>query len=117
MQIKRFVKIARQAIAGLPDEFQPYVQNVMLVLEPYAPEEILDGHDVPEDEDLMGLYEGPALAESGSTGPAEMPPRITLYYEALLDACETEEELIHEIQTTVLHEIGHHFGLEEDRLT
>jgi predicted Zn-dependent protease with MMP-like domain len=114
---KRFEKLARKAIAGLPEEFQPYVQEVMLVIEPYASEELLDDLGVPEDEDLFGLYEGPSLAEREAGGAPEMPPRITLYYRAFLDECETEEELIHEIQTTVLHEIGHHFGLEEDRLT
>jgi len=114
---KRFGKIARRAIARLPEEFQPYVQDVMLVLEPYAPDELLDDLGVPADEDLFGLYEGPSLDERGAGGTPEMPPRITLYYAALLDDCETEEELVHEIQTTVLHEIGHHFGLDEDRLT
>jgi len=117
MSAKRFEKIARRALASLPEEFQPYVQDVMLVIEPYASEELLDDLGVPEDEDLFGLYDGPSLAERGAGAQPEMPPRITLYYAAFLDDCETEEELIHEIQTTVLHEIGHHFGLEEDRLT
>jgi predicted Zn-dependent protease with MMP-like domain len=113
---RRFEKIARKAIAGLPGEFQPFLRDVMLVVEPYAADELLDDLEVPEDEDLFGLYEGPSLAERSSADAPEMPPRVILFYEAFLDECETEDELLHEIQTTVLHEIGHHFGLDEERL-
>jgi len=116
MSPRQFEKVARRALAELPAEFQPYLRDVVLVVEAYASDELLDELGVPEDEDLFGLYEGPALTERSSTDPPEMPPRVILYYEPLLDACETEEELIHEIQTTVLHELGHHFGLDEDRL-
>ena len=116
MSPRKFEKIARRAIDSLPAEFQPYVRDIVLVIEPYASDELLDDLSVPEDEDLFGLYEGPALTDRNVNDQPEMPPRMILYYEPLLDECETEEELIHEIQTTVLHEIGHHFGLDEDRL-
>jgi len=69
-----------------------------------------------KDEDLFGIYEGAALTERSVADAPEMPPRLILFQEPLLDACETEDELIHEIQVTVLHEVGHHFGLDEDRL-
>ncbi|MCY3022896.1 MAG: metallopeptidase family protein [Planctomycetota bacterium] len=116
MTPKRFERIARRALASLPPMFQPYVRNLVLTIEPYPSEELLDDLGVPEDEDLFGLYEGPSLTEQNASDPPELPPRIILYFEPLLDACETEEELIHEIQATVLHEIGHFFGLDEERL-
>ncbi|MGD0092456.1 MAG: metallopeptidase family protein [Planctomycetota bacterium] len=116
MSPKRFKSIARQAITALPGEFQPYLRDLMVVVESYASDELLDDLEVPDDEDLFGLYEGPSLAERSSGAAVEMPPRIILFYEAFLDECETEEELVHEIQTTVLHEIGHHFGMDEERL-
>lgn len=116
MSPKKFKRIARRAIETLPEEFRPYLENVLLIVEPFPSDELLESLGVPEDEDLFGLYEGPALTEQSVSDAPELPPRITLYYEPLLDACETEEELIHEIQTTVLHEIGHHFGLDEEQL-
>jgi predicted Zn-dependent protease with MMP-like domain len=72
--------------------------------------------EVPDDEDLFALYEGPAIIERSLEDPPEMPPRITLFYRVFLEACETEGELIEEIQRTIVHEVGHHFGLDEDRL-
>ena len=116
MTLKKFKRIARQAIEALPQEFKPYLENVAIAVEPHASDEMLDDMEVPEDEDILGIYEGASLTEGSGELP-EMPARIVLYYEPLLDACDTEEELIHEIQTTVLHEIGHHFGLDEERLT
>lgn len=116
MSPRKFERIARRAIAGLPAEFRPCLRNVMLVIEPCASDKLLAELGIAADEDLFGLYDGPALTDRTSADPPELPPRITLYYEPLLDACETAEELTHEIQATVLHEIGHHFGLDEDRL-
>jgi predicted Zn-dependent protease with MMP-like domain len=116
MTPKKFEKIARKALAALPDAFQPYLQDVMLIIEPYPSDELLEELEVPEDEDLFGLYEGAALTERSSGDAPDLPPRVILYYEPLLDACETEEELIEEIQKTVVHEIGHFFGLDEEKL-
>ena len=116
MRIGAFRKTARRALAGLPAEFQPYVQDCVLVVQRRPSPRLLAEMEVPEDEDLFAVYEGPALTERTHEDPPELPPRIILFYEPLLDACETEKELIHEIQVTVLHEIGHHFGLDEQRL-
>ncbi len=113
----RFKHIAREAMATLPAEFQPYLENVVLQVEPYASDELLDELGIPPDDDLLGLYDdSPGSTLLGNADPIQLPPRIVLYYEPLLDACETEAELIREIQITVVHEIGHHFGLDEDRL-
>ena len=116
MSVKRFKEIARQAIAGLPAEFQPYVRNLMLVVKPYPSDELLDDLGVPEDEDLFGYYEGVAVIDRHADDLPGAPPRIILYREPLMAACASEEELKHEIQVTVLHELGHHFGLDEGRL-
>lgn len=116
MSLKKFEAVARRAIAGLPKEFQPYVADCMLCIEPYASDELLDEMEVPEDEDIYGLYEGAALTERRHDDFPQMPPRIILYYEPLMADCETEAELVREIQLTVVHEVGHHFGLDERRL-
>ncbi len=116
MSPAQFKAIAQRAVENLPDEFKPYLADCMLRLEPRASPEQLRELDISDDEDLFGLYEGPALTERHLDDPPGMPPCITLFYEPLMDACESETELIHEIQVTILHEIGHHFGLDEERL-
>ena len=71
----------------------------------------------PEEETLFGLYQGQALTERGITGYAgALPDRIVIYRLPLLDHCQSRRELLREIRDTVVHEIGHHFGLDEEDL-
>jgi len=116
MKPAEFERIAREAIRRIPAEFQPYLEDCVITIEAHPPKELLLDLEMEEDEELFGLYEGRALTERSHDDPPEMPPRIRLFYEPLLEFCETEDELIFEIQVTVLHEIGHHFGLDEERL-
>lgn len=116
MTLKRFKAIARQAIRELPAQFHPHVDEIVVLVKAEASEKLRRELRLEPDEDIFGLYEGPALTErQGSDAPA-MPPRILLFYEPLLDACGTDAELKREIQITVLHEIGHFFGLDEEQL-
>ena len=111
-----FRRLVDEALALVPAEFQAHLVGVSLVIAEWAPEEVLDELGVPEDETLYGLYSGRALTE-GPAESGELPPRITLYRGPLLEDCEDEAELRDEIATTVIHEIAHHFGIDEDRLT
>jgi predicted Zn-dependent protease with MMP-like domain len=86
-----------------------------VVIADWAPDELLDELEVPEDDTLYGLYSGRALTD-GPSESGELPPRITIYRGPLLEDCEDEADLRDEIATTVIHEIAHHFGIEEDRL-
>ena len=72
----------------------------------------------PEDEpdDLLGLYDGVALTERDSSLMPHLPDRIFLFRGPLLDMCEDVEELTEEIRITVVHEVAHHFGIDDDRL-
>lgn len=112
----RFESVARKALAKIPAEFRPYLEECTLHIEPRPTKAKLRELEMGDGEELFGLYEGTPLIERRHDDPPEGPPRITLYYEPLLDYCLDEKELVHEIQVTVLHEIGHHFGLDEDRL-
>lgn len=91
----------------LPDEMLDGLENVVFVIE-----------DRPEDGslDLLGLYDGIALTERDSYGFGEIPDRIILYREPLLDLCETEEQLRDEIHVTLVHEIAHYYGIDDERL-
>ncbi len=98
--MKQFEVAAQAAVDSIPDQFRPYLENTVFVLE----ESSAGG--------LMGLYEGATALAAGEG----MPERITLYKREHEEAAESMEDLIAEVQRTILHEVGHHFGMEEDDL-
>lgn len=112
---RAFRTLVDEALALVPEAFRPYLAGVAVVIEDWAPDALLDDLGVPLDETLYGLYSGRPLTE-GAPESGELPPRITLYRGPLLEDCQDEAELRHEITTTVLHEIAHHFGISEARL-
>jgi predicted Zn-dependent protease with MMP-like domain len=110
-----FRRLVDEALALVPAEFRPHLEGVPVVLEDWPPDELLDDLGVPEDDTLYGLYSGHALTD-GPRESGDLPPRITLYRGPLLEDCEDEDDLRDEIATTVIHEIAHHFGIDEARL-
>jgi predicted Zn-dependent protease with MMP-like domain len=68
------------------------------------------------DPELLGLYEGVALTERDSDYGGSLPDAITIYREALLEICESDGDVVEEVAITVIHEIAHHFGIDDDRL-
>ena len=97
--MQQFEAAAQAAVDSIPDEFRPYLENTVFVIEESSPD------------DLMGLYEGAtALAGLG------MPERITLYKRSHERAVGSIDELVDEVRKTILHEVGHHFGMEEEDL-
>ncbi|MBO1740595.1 metallopeptidase family protein [Leifsonia sp. TF02-11] len=102
-----FEELVTDELDQLPDEMVDGLDNVVFVVE-----------DRPEDGslDLLGLYDGVALTERGAYGFGEMPDRIILYREPLLAICENEDELRDEIHVTLVHELAHYYGIDDDRL-
>ncbi len=110
-----FDRAVEQALAAIPEEFQPYLENVMVEVRPRHDARLMREYEVPDD--LLGLYLGTPLEDKGSEmALAPMPDRILIFRDNLCEMCVDREELVDEIRITVLHEIGHHFGLDEDRL-
>ena len=101
-----FERLVERALAALPEEFRSFLENVAVVVEDEPPD------DMP---DVMGLYEGIPLVER-SLDDILMPDRITIYRGTIERACRTQSEIEVEVGTTVLHEIGHLFGLDEKQL-
>lgn len=93
------------ALDALPEELGALMENVAIVVE--------DRHPT---EDLLGLYEGVPLTERDDYGGLVMPDLITLYRLPLCEFARTEEELVEEVAVTVVHEIAHHFGIDDDKL-
>ncbi len=103
---RRFERLVRRALAALPEEFRSRLENVAVVIEDEPPE------DMP---DTLGLYEGIPLTER-SLEDVTLPDVITIFKGPIERVCHTEEDIEEEVRLTVLHEVGHFFGLEEAQL-
>lgn len=107
IEAAEFDALVERALDDLPRELASLVSNVVVLVEPEAP---------AEDPDLLGLYDGVALTERPANYAGGLPDRILLFRGPLTDMAQTREELEREVQVTVVHEIAHHFGLDDARL-
>lgn len=106
MSTQRFDELVSDALDEIPPKLTAALQNVVVLVEGRHPEE----------PDLLGLYEGTALTDRDSSYAGSLPDTITIYRDALLEMCETEDEVVEEVTVTVVHEIAHHFGIDDERL-
>lgn len=108
-----FELLVEQALDQIPEAFLRLMDNVvMFIEESYTP---LPGED-PSTQ-LLGLYEGTALTERDAGWDAgALPDRITIYKNSILEICSSEKQVLEEVGITVVHEIAHHFGIDDDRL-
>jgi len=102
----RFDELVGDALDQVPPELSRMMDNVVVLVEARNDEE----------PDLLGLYEGIALTERGSDYGGALPDRIFVYRDAILSVCETEDDVVDEVAITVVHEIAHHFGIDDERL-
>jgi predicted Zn-dependent protease with MMP-like domain len=115
---ERFEALVSKALDRLPAEFVEHLENVSVVIEETPDPDLLAsmGLDPDDPEDaLFGLYEGVPLTERHHDDVL-LPDQITIFWRPLLEWAESEDEVVEEVRVTVLHEIGHFFGLDEDRL-
>jgi predicted Zn-dependent protease with MMP-like domain len=96
----QFEAAAQEAIDSIPAQFKPYLENTMFIIEESSPE------------GLLGLYEGATALGAGEG----MPERITLYKRSHERSADSMAALVEEVRRTILHEVGHHFGMGEDDL-
>jgi predicted Zn-dependent protease with MMP-like domain len=115
MKRSRFEELVTSAIADLPPEFQTRLKNVVVIVEDQPSEELLDRMEIPPEDTLFGLYEGTPLTERGFEAPL-YPDRIWVFQQPIEEACTDEAEMKEEIQTTIMHEIAHFFGIDDDDL-
>ena len=107
MSREEFEDLVAEALDEIPDELARLVDNVVFVVEDDVP---------PGEEPLLGLYEGVPLTERGSWYAGVLPDRITIYRNPILEICDTDDDVVEEVHITVVHEIAHHFGIDDDRL-
>ncbi|MFB7877218.1 metallopeptidase family protein [Nocardia sp. NPDC056064] len=106
MSPERFEELVGDALDRIPPELTEAIDNVVVLVE--------DRND--EEPSLLGLYHGIALTERDSFYAGSLPDTITIYREAILDICSTDDEVVEEVAITVIHEIAHYFGIDDDRL-
>jgi len=106
MSPQRFEELVGDALDQIPPKLAEAIDNVVVL--------VADRH--PEEPDLLGIYEGVALTERDSSYAGSLPDTITVFRDALLEICETDEDVVEEVTVTVIHEIAHHFGIDDDRL-
>jgi predicted Zn-dependent protease with MMP-like domain len=114
MERERFEQLVGEAIDSLPDDFRRRMNNVAVTVE-----------DLPSPRDerrfargrlLLGLYQGQPLTRRGSSYAMAFPDKITIYQANIEAICRTEDEIRRQVRKTVLHEIAHHFGIDDHRL-
>jgi predicted Zn-dependent protease with MMP-like domain len=107
MSRDRFEELVGEALDEVPPELLGVMNNVVILVEDNPP---------PEDPHLLGLYEGHALTHRGWDYSGVLPDRITIYRNPILHICDTDDDVVEEVAVTVVHEIAHHFGIDDERL-
>lgn len=102
---ERFEELVAEALDGIPPEFTNAMRNVAVFVE-----------DVPDQPNLLGLYVGIPLTERTTSYAGVLPDRIMIYRSTICAMCPTEADVVTEVRKTVVHEVAHHFGIDDDRL-
>ena len=111
-----FDNVLRQALDDLPGMFRESIRNVAVVVEDRPPDWLLDELGLPPGETLYGFYHGVPLPERSVLDSGNLPDRISVYRGPLVEDFRDPGELARQIRTTLLHEIGHYFGMDEEDL-
>jgi predicted Zn-dependent protease with MMP-like domain len=106
MSAQRFDELVSDALDAIPTRLTAALDNVVVLVEARNDEE----------PDILGLYQGIALTERDSHYGGSLPDTITIYRDALLEMCDDEDQVVDEVAITVVHEIAHHFGIDDERL-
>lgn len=116
LSAEAFDRVVKQAIARIPLEIRRYLDNVLISVQPHPSRELLAELGFPPDELLFGIFSGVPLTERSLTDPPLYPDTIFIFQEPLDAFCLSREELIEEIEITIVHEIAHFMGFGDDEL-
>ena len=112
---KEFDALVEQALAGVPERFRRYLENVVVVVEEEPTDEDYDETDTPDEDELFGIFRGAPYFERDRS-VSELPAQIALFRGPILRSCETRGEAVREIRDTVVHELGHLLGLDDEEM-
>jgi len=116
MERGQFEKLVAEALASIPRRFRKAMQNIAIVVEDEPSEELLDDMEVGPDDTLLGLYQGTPLTERQWSHGNTLPDRVLIFQGPHERESEDEDDLVVAIAETLIHEIGHYFGLSEEEI-
>ena len=111
-----FQLLVEQALEGLPEQFARYLDGLAVDVEPMPDQATLRSVGLTDPRALLGLYHGIPLTERSVEQNTHLPDHIVIYQRNIERDCRTRGEIVRQVRQTVLHEIGHHFGLDEHQL-
>jgi predicted Zn-dependent protease with MMP-like domain len=113
---QRFAQLVEEALLELPEPFASHLEEVSVEIKDRPSDKQLKEAGLEEDELLLGLYVGHPLTQRSVEMSGALPDTIFIFQEDVELVSESEKDLVQQVRTTVLHEIGHHFGMDEDDL-
>jgi predicted Zn-dependent protease with MMP-like domain len=113
---RAFEGLVQQALASIPRRFREHMHNIAIIVEDEPDAQLLADMGVPRGHTLLGLYHGIPLTQRGWDDGNRLPDRITLFQGPLERASENEDDLVTAIGETLIHEVGHYFGFDEEQL-
>lgn len=116
MTRERFTLLVEDALRDIPRRFRDAVQNVAVIVEDAPSAALRDEMELEEDDLLFGLYQGIPLSERGASYGNALPDRISIYQNPIEEACEDEEDIRACVAETLIHELGHYFGMTEEEI-
>jgi predicted Zn-dependent protease with MMP-like domain len=111
-----FERLVSEALDSLPPEFRKQMGNLAVVVEAAPTKELLDEMEIEPPDTLLGLYQGTPLTSRGWDFGNSLPDRILIFQEPIEEICEDEDEIVATIGETVIHEVGHYFGMTEEQI-
>ena len=110
-----FERLVVQALDSIPEDLRLRLENVDIVVDDAPSKEQLVGSGIEDGNILLGLYEGLPLTDRYNYDMV-LPDKITLFQQPIESICQSDEDIIREVQVTVVHEVAHHFGIDDERL-
>jgi predicted Zn-dependent protease with MMP-like domain len=116
MTRKQFEDVVERALVGLPRVFRDKLRNIAVVVEDWADDETLEEMGIEPPDTLYGLYRGVDLTQRDSSYGNVLPDTVTIYQGPIEEDCDDEGEMVEVIRDTVVHEVGHYFGLDDETM-
>ena len=112
----RFEQLVEEALRDIPRRFRDAMKNVAVIIEDEPPDHVLHDMDIGPEDELFGLYEGTPLPERSASYGNTLPDRISIYQVPIEQACDTDDDIRICVAETVIHELGHYFGMSEEEI-
>jgi predicted Zn-dependent protease with MMP-like domain len=116
MTRRRFEALVRRALAALPERFQEKLENIAVIVEDWPDADTLREMGIEPPDTLYGLYRGVDLTRRDTSYGGVLPDTVTIYRGPIEEDCASEREMADEVRITVIHELGHYFGLSDEEM-